>query len=58
MWQKTFEYKKIGNFWRPILPVTLKHNKKELKYIALLDSGADFNIFHADIAAYLGIPLT
>src|SRR3989338_5442240 len=58
MWQKTFEYKKIGNFWRPILPVTLKHNKKELKYIALLDSGADFNIFHSDIAMVLDIDLT
>ncbi|PJE58206.1 MAG: hypothetical protein COU81_01975 [Candidatus Portnoybacteria bacterium CG10_big_fil_rev_8_21_14_0_10_36_7] len=58
MWQKTFEYKKIGNFWKPIIPVSLKHNKKELKYVALLDSGADFNIFHSEITEILDIDLT
>ncbi len=58
MWQRTFEYKKIGNFWRPIIPVTLKHNKKEFKYVALLDSGADFNIFHSELTAVLDIDLT
>ncbi len=58
MWQRTFEYKKIGNFWRPIIPVTLKHNKKELKYVALLDSGADFNIFHSEITEILDVNLT
>ncbi|OGK31340.1 hypothetical protein A3F29_02830 [Candidatus Roizmanbacteria bacterium RIFCSPHIGHO2_12_FULL_33_9] len=57
MWQRIFEYKKIGNFWRPIIPVTLKHNKKELKYVALLDSGADFNIFHSELAEVLDIDL-
>lgn len=58
MWQRTFEYKKIGNFWRPIIPITLKHNKKELNYVALLDSGADFNIFHSEIAEVLDIDLS
>ncbi len=58
MWQRIFEYKKIGNFLRPIIPVTLKHNKKELNYVALLDSGADFNIFHSELAEVLEIDLT
>ena len=58
MWQRTFEYKKFGNFWRPIIPITLKHNKKELKYVALLDSGSDFNIFHSEIAEVFDIDLT
>lgn len=58
MWQRTFEYKKIGDFWRPIIPIALKHHRKELEYIALLDSGADFNIFHSEIAAVLDIDLT
>lgn len=57
MWQRIFEYKKLGNFWKPIVPINLKHNKKELKYVALLDSGADINIFHSDIAQVLSIDL-
>lgn len=58
MWQKTFNYRKIGAFWRPFLPISLRHNEKELNYVALLDSGADFNIFHSDIATVLDIDLT
>lgn len=58
MWRKTFEYKKIGDFWRPIIPIALRHNKKELKYVALLDSGADFNIFHSELTEILDIDLT
>lgn len=58
MWQRIFEYKRIGNFWRPIIPITLKHNKKGLNYVALLDSGADFNIFHSELAEVLEIDLT
>ena len=44
--------------YRPVLPVTLVYGKRYVHHAALLDSGADFNIFHGDIAAYLGIPLT
>lgn len=58
MWQKTFEYKKIGTSWKPIIPITLKHNKKELNYVALIDSGADCNIFHSEIAEVLDINLS
>ncbi len=57
MWQRIFEYKKLGNFWKPIIPITLKQNNKELNYVALLDSGADINIFHSDIAKVLDIDL-
>lgn len=58
MWHKVFEYKKIGGYWRPIIPITLKYNNIELQYVALLDSGADFNIFHSEIASVLDIDLT
>lgn len=44
--------------YRPVIPVTLMYKKRLVYYAALLDSGADFNIFHGDIAAYLGINLT
>lgn len=35
---------------RPIIPVTVKHGERAVDYLALIDSGADFNIFHAEIA--------
>lgn len=47
-----FNYSKAGIWYRPIIPVTLKFNKIEFRYLALLDSGADFNIFHGDIKKY------
>jgi len=60
-----FSYRKIplsepssyfgSSFLRPIIPVTIKHGTKEIRYAALVDSGADFNIFHADIAEAIGI---
>lgn len=53
-----FSYAKAGIWYRPIIPVTLQLNKIEFKYLALLDSGADFNIFHADIAKILKIDLS
>ena|SRR5579872_4666647 len=53
-----FSYLKTGLWYRPIIPVSLRHGKKEFSYLALLDSGADFNIFHADIADILGIKLS
>lgn len=50
---------------RPILNIKLLFNDKSVKYPVLLDSGADFCIFHAEIAADLlnlkvknGKPLT
>lgn len=40
---------------RPIIPVKISYNKSILKYAALIDSGADFNIFDAELGEYLGI---
>ncbi len=53
-----FNYVKTGLWSRPIIPVTLKFGRIEINYLALLDSGADFNIFHADIAKILKIDLS
>ena len=53
----TFSYAKTGLWYRPIIPVALKFNRIEFNYLALLDSGADFNIFHSDIAKILKIDL-
>lgn len=53
-----FQYIKTGIWYRPIIPITLRYNKIEFNYLALLDSGADFNIFHGDIAKLLRIDLS
>lgn len=52
-----FSYAKAGIWYRPVIPVTLRFNKIEFNYLALLDSGADFNIFHGDIANILKIDI-
>lgn len=44
--------------FRPIVPVTIMYRQKLVQFAALVDSGADFNVFHGDIAVYLGIKLT
>ncbi|MBI2103415.1 aspartyl protease family protein [Candidatus Woesebacteria bacterium] len=43
---------------RPIIPVILIKNQRLVGYEALLDSGADYNVFHSEIAEILGINLT
>ena len=40
---------------RPIIPIKAFHNGVTAKYAALIDSGADFCIFDAEIGEYLGI---
>ncbi len=54
----TFSYTKTGIWYRPIIPITLRYEKIEFTYLALLDSGADFNIFHGDITKILKIDLS
>lgn len=50
-------YTKFGDFYRPLINITLRYKKSEVNYLALLDSGADFNIFHSDLAKILKIDL-
>ena len=50
--------KRSINLYRPIIPIIIIYKTKLVQFEALIDSGADYNIFHGDIAAYLGIKLT
>jgi len=50
--------KRTIKIFRPIIPITLLYGRKFVQFAALIDSGADYNIFHGDIASYLGINLT
>jgi len=52
-----FKYAKFGSYYRPVIQITLRYNGKEFKYLALIDSGADLNIFHANFASILGIDI-
>lgn len=42
---------------RPIIPLSIKYQDKALRFEALIDSGADFNILPMEIAKKLGIIL-
>lgn len=53
-----FSYIKAGIWQRPIIPVTISHGNKNIDTLALIDSGADFCVFHKDIADILKIDLS
>src|SRR3989338_2998419 len=60
-----FPYKKLplssrsvyfgSSVLKPIIPVKITYHDHSIKYHALIDSGADFCIFDAEIGIYLGI---
>ncbi len=52
----------LSNFYgsailKPIIPIKISSGNNSLKYAALIDSGADFCIFDAEIGEYLGIDI-
>jgi len=53
-----FRYKKYGpDILRPVIPIEIIYNDKSVPYEVLIDSGADFCIFDAQIGEILGIPI-
>ena len=56
---KTPKFKGVGGDWRkrPLIPVSIRNKGITVSYLALVDSGADFNVFHSDIASLLGVDL-
>ncbi len=40
---------------RPVIPVDVKLGNMIVRYDALIDSGADFNIFHGELGELLGL---
>jgi len=48
----------FGNYLlKPIIPIGIFYKDKRIKYLALIDSGADFCIFDAEVGEYLGIDI-
>lgn len=53
-----FSYKKIApGIIRPIIPIELIHKDISVPYEVLVDSGADFCVFDAEIAEILHLPI-
>lgn len=52
-----FGYKKFNHFYRPVIPIKVKHNSFSVGYEVLIDSGADLCIFDAEIGEILGIDI-
>lgn len=42
---------------RPVIPIAVKYKDKKIDYLALIDSGADFCIFHSEIGEFLGMDI-
>ena len=57
MTSNKFYYQPIGIKQYPLIPVTLHHLSNAISISALIDSGADFGCFKAELADELGIPL-
>lgn len=53
-----FRYKKFGNFLRPVIPVTVYHDNQKVTYEVLVDSGADFSVFDAEIGDLVGLDIS
>lgn len=53
-----FRYIKYSDTLRPVVPVRVKLKDLNFQYEVLIDSGADFCLFHAEVAEYLGINLS
>lgn len=45
----------IKHIYRPIIPITLEFESRKIGYEALLDSGADWNLFHSIIGEAIGV---
>jgi hypothetical protein len=43
------------NILRPVIPIRLVHEDESCGYHALVDSGADYCIFHAEIGELIGL---
>jgi len=52
-----FDYIKIGPHKRPVIPVRLTYENQSVNTPALIDSGADFNVFPLSMAKDIGLKL-
>lgn len=53
----TFPYLRKGRQHFPVVDITIESPSRSLTVKALVDSGASFSVFRAEILEYLGVPL-
>lgn len=53
-----FPYIRYGSFYRPVIPIAFAAHGLSFPYRALIDTGADISIVHAEIAEQLGLNLS
>ena len=57
MKRQEFSYLKKGPRYFPIIDITLKTKKTQITLKALVDSGASYSVFRAEVADFLGIDI-
>lgn len=50
-------YELRGGLTRPIIEIEMSYGDRNFRYAALIDSGADMNLFQSEVAEHLGIDL-
>ncbi|MCD6220437.1 hypothetical protein J7K43_08660 [Candidatus Calescamantes bacterium] len=58
MYSVKFHYKRRGEIWVPIIPITLHGKEKKLEVEAYVDSGATYSIFEFEILKDLEIDIS
>jgi len=53
----TFPYLRKGDQYFPVVDIALAVSHRSLTVKALVDSGASYSVFRAEVLEYLGIPL-
>ena len=53
-----FRYIKYSGGLRPVIPIRVRLKDLDFRYEVLIDSGADFCLFHAEVAETLGLDVT
>lgn len=53
--QPTEPFPRRTSVSRPVVPIALINGSQRVRYLALIDSGADYCIFHAEIGEQIGL---
>jgi len=55
--KKEFSYSKKNSQWFPTLDIIIQGPRRESAFKALVDSGASYSVFRAEVAKHLGIKI-
>lgn len=55
--RKEFEYLRKDESWFPVVDVIIEGRKRRRVFKALVDSGATFSVFRAEVARFLGVKI-